>query len=55
MIQDILQEGGTALTKGDIMKEVLKRRMVKEGSVNLILSNKELFEKLSDGRYKVKA
>ena len=55
VIRDILQEGGTALTKGDIMKEVLKRRMVKEGSVNLILSNKELFEKLSDGRYKVKA
>jgi len=55
VIRDILQGSGTALTKGEIMKEVLKRRMVKEGSVNLILSNRELFEKLSDGRYQVKA
>lgn len=55
VIRDVLQGAGAPLIKEEIVKEVLKRRMVKQGSINLILSSRELFEKLADGRYQAKA
>ena len=54
VVKEILAEAGTALTKDEIVKEVLKRRMVKEGSVNLTLADKNIFERLEDGSYRLK-
>ena len=54
VIRQILQERQTPLTKEEIVKEVLKQRIVKEGSINLALSNKDYFVRLADGRYALK-
>jgi DNA-directed RNA polymerase delta subunit len=54
VIEEILRDVGVPLTKEEIMKEVLKRRMVKEGSVNLTLANKDKFERDLEGAYKIK-
>lgn len=50
IIQDILKEKGP-LTKDEIIAEVLKQRMVKKSTIVLMLTNKQLFKKLSDHRY----
>ncbi len=54
VIKQVLAEKGVPLTKDEIIEEVLKRRMVKEGSVNLALSNRDVFVLLPDGRYYLK-
>ncbi len=55
VVRQILQEQKTPLTKSEIIKEVLKHRLVKEGSINLALSNRKYFIRLDDGRYALKA
>ena len=55
VIKEVLDEAGVPLTKDEIIKEVLKRRMVKKGSVNLVLSDKNVFERLEDGSYALKS
>ena len=54
VVKQVLREAGTPLTKEEVVKEVLKRRMVKEGSVSLALSDRKIFILLSDGRYSLK-
>ncbi len=54
VIKQILIEADMPLTKDEITKEVLKRRQVKSGSINLVLSDRKLFEVLEDGSYKLK-
>ncbi len=54
VVKQILSEAGTTLTKDEITKEVLKRRRVKSGSINLILANRKLFKVLEDGSYSLK-
>jgi len=51
VIREILQEAGQPMTKEEIAVEVLKHRVVKPGSINLILADKNLFKKLPDGKY----
>lgn len=54
VVREVLEEAGVPLTKEEVTKEVLKRRIVKEGSVNLVLSDKTVFERLGDGRYQLR-
>jgi DNA-directed RNA polymerase delta subunit len=51
VVADILKEAGEPLAKEELIKRVLEKRRVKEGSINLTLSDKTLFTKLNDGRY----
>ena len=55
VVRQVFEEKGVPMTKEEIIKEVLKRRMVKEASAYLALSNKKIFERLSDGRYVLKS
>ena len=51
VVRDVLKQAGAPLTREEITKEVLKQRKVKEGSINLTLSDKNNFVRLADGRY----
>ncbi|NMC51205.1 hypothetical protein GYA54_00550 [Candidatus Kuenenbacteria bacterium] len=51
VITEVLAENGSPMAKQEIVEEVLKRRKVKEGSISLTLSDKNLYEKTRDGKY----
>jgi len=50
VLQDILRLNGP-LSLEALVAEVLKRRFVKKGTIQLALANRQLFQKLADGRY----
>lgn len=54
VILNILKEAQKPLTKDELLKEVLKQRMVKENTVLLNLNNKNHFLKDTEGRYIIK-
>ena len=54
VIIEILKENGGKMEKSDIIQEVLKRRKVKNNTIVLNLQNKECFEKLPNGAYKLR-
>lgn len=49
IILNILKRAGRAMTKEEILKEVLKQRIVKESTILLNLSNKNYFIKTAEG------
>lgn len=51
VIREVLKKAERPLSKEQILKEVLKRRLVKENTVLLNLSNKEDFLRNSQGKY----
>lgn len=51
VIKDIMTAKDESLSREEIIKEVLQRRMVKEGSINLALLDKNTYLKLEDGRF----
>lgn len=55
VIKEVLQTAPQALTRQQIIDEVLKKRMVKETTITLALTNKKDFKKLSDGTYQLVA
>ncbi len=54
VISSILKQAQKALTKEEILEQVLKQRMVKQNTVLLNLNNKTRFVKDPKGRYKIK-
>lgn len=54
VVKQVMTQAGVPLTKDEIIKEVLKQRQVKEGSINLVLTDKNIFEVLKDGSYRLK-
>lgn len=54
VIAGILQEAGQPLARGEIVDEVLKKRLVKANTVILNLQNKNRFARMEDGRYVLK-
>jgi len=54
VISSILKEAQKPLTREELLKEVLKQRMVKENTVLLNLNNKNHFLKDAEGRYIIK-
>lgn len=51
VIGQILQENTEPVSRDVIVREVLKRRIVKKNTIHLALTNKKRFSKLADGRY----
>lgn len=51
IVVNILSRARHSLSKDEIIDKVLSQRLVKRATVNLILSNKQLFQKLPDGTY----
>jgi hypothetical protein len=51
VIKDIVRQNSNAMTREDIISEVLKNRMVKRSTVILALMNKKHFQKNADGCY----
>lgn len=54
VIKDILGQTPNGFTRDEIMQKVLEQRVVKKNTIYLALTNKETFEKMSDGRYRLK-
>ncbi len=54
VIEQILLEAEQPLTRNDLVKKVLERRVVKENTIVLALTNKDRFARLQDGKYTVK-
>jgi hypothetical protein len=52
VIEEILNSNGIAMTRDQIIEEVLNRRMVKKATIILALMNKEKFDK-TEGKYKI--
>jgi DNA-binding winged helix-turn-helix (wHTH) protein len=50
VIAEILRNSQGPLTRDEIIKKVLERRMVKKATIILALMNKSMFEK-TDGKY----
>ena len=51
VIIEAIEKAGRPLNKQEIVDEVLKSRKVKEGSISLTLSDKDLFERTESGGY----
>lgn len=54
VIADILAETDRPLSKKEIIKEVMERRMIKETTITLALMNKDRFARDEKGRYFIK-
>ncbi|PIW91818.1 MAG: hypothetical protein CO031_02330 [Candidatus Nealsonbacteria bacterium CG_4_9_14_0_2_um_filter_37_38] len=54
VIADTLKKAGKPLEKPEILKEVLKQRLVKEDTIFLNLNNKKYFSKDPRGRYYIR-
>ena len=50
IIKEVLKSGGP-MSRDEILKNVLGKRMIKENTVLINLQNKKLFKKLEDGKY----
>jgi len=53
IITRTLQQARHSLSKDEIIDKVLAQRLVKKTTINLILSNKQLFRRLPDGTYSI--
>lgn len=54
VIREIMKENGVPMTKEEIVEKVLENRLVKRTTINLALMNKEVFEKVGEGKYSLK-
>lgn len=53
VVSAVLKEAKKALNREEIVKRVLKQRKVKKNTIILALQNKEKFEKVEEGMYKL--
>lgn len=53
-ITQILKKEGRPMTKEEIVKKVLEKRMVKENTVLINLQNRKIFDRVADGAYLLK-
>lgn len=51
VVEEILRESNVPLSREEIIKKVLAKRMVKKSTIVLSLMNKEKFKKLANGNY----
>lgn len=51
VIEDILKESGAPLTRDEIIKKVLEKRLVKKATVVLALMDKDRFERVESNKY----
>lgn len=55
VIEDILKNSPTSLTKEQILEKVLEQRIVKKATIILSLMDKNRFERVESGKYKIKS
>lgn len=55
IISEILRDSGEPLTRDQIIAKVMKQRLVKKNTIIVGLSNRKLFEKTADNRYRLAA
>lgn len=55
VLVDLLKKSVEPMTRDELVNKVLEQRMVKKNTVYLALANREKFEKLPDGRYRLAA
>ncbi len=53
VIIDVLREAGEPLSRPDIVKRVLRQRIVKKNTIHLALTDKQNFRKTTDGKYEL--
>lgn len=53
VVADVLKEAQGVLHRDEIVSKVLKQRLVKKNTIILALQNKEKFERIEEGRYKL--
>ncbi|MFA5070108.1 MAG: sigma factor-like helix-turn-helix DNA-binding protein [Patescibacteria group bacterium] len=51
VLTEILKSESRPLTRDEVIKKVMEKRMVKKNTILLALTNKERFKKLTDGTY----
>lgn len=51
IIEEIIRDNGSAMTKADILEEVSKQRIVKDSTIYLSLTNDKRFKKVATGKY----
>lgn len=51
VIEQVMAKHNEPMTRDEIVREVLKQRIVKKNTIQLALTNKQHFSKLADGRY----
>ena len=51
IILNILTKADEPMSKEDVVKAVLKQRLVRKSTIYLALTNKDKIKKLSDGTY----
>lgn len=54
VIEKIMIDSGRSLSREEIINKVLGQRMVKKATINLALMNRDKFEIVDDGKYKIK-
>lgn len=54
VVSAVLKEARTALNRGEIISRVLKQRKVRKNTIVLALQNKEKFERIGEGMYKIR-
>ncbi len=54
VILKIMSEAGVPMSREEIVNKVLEQRIVKKTTVNLALMNRDKFEIVSDGKYRLK-
>jgi len=53
VLKRILEQSNSPLTREELIAAVLKERIVKEGTIMLVLTDKDKFSRLEDGRYQL--
>jgi hypothetical protein len=51
VIEEVLRKAGKPLSRGEIIEEVLKQRLVKKNTIIVGLSNRKHFQKTQDNKY----
>ena len=55
VIQEILRKEGKALSRQELVKKVLEKRIVKKNTIHLALTDRNKFQKTGDGNYSLVA
>ncbi|MBU0646893.1 MAG: sigma factor-like helix-turn-helix DNA-binding protein [Patescibacteria group bacterium] len=54
VVENILKQSSFPLSREEVVTKVLEQRFVRETTINLALMDKKRFERLSDGKYKIR-
>ncbi len=55
VLVEILRSHGQPMSRDELVEAVMRQRMVKKNTIHLALTNKHMFQRLTDGRYTLAA